>query len=253
MKETDYSKIAPLYDANQIRLKIPRDKDLEKMIAGSGGKPVRVLDLACGTGNYLLTQVGHFKSADVEWFGIDKSKEMLDIARGKIASADLSLGGAESLPYKSDFFDFITCNFAFHHFKDKYAVLDQLARTIHPDGTIRIRNMNPCHMSYSWVHRFFHGTSKIDTDRFWPHTKLYSELEKRGFSVTVREKYTMTRVSMEEILKEAENRDMSQLHLISEKEYQAGLARIVREMKRGVQSITSDFAVVVLRAVMEPG
>jgi len=49
---TDYLKIASIYDKNWIRHYIPRDENIEKLYIANSSR-LSVLDLACGTGNYL--------------------------------------------------------------------------------------------------------------------------------------------------------------------------------------------------------
>jgi ubiquinone/menaquinone biosynthesis C-methylase UbiE len=74
-----------------------------------------VLDLACGSGRiteFLLSQ-------GYEVWGIDISKEMLEVAKKKVASfgglAKFCQAEAENLPFEKNFFDSATCLKLFGH------------------------------------------------------------------------------------------------------------------------------------------
>jgi ubiquinone/menaquinone biosynthesis C-methylase UbiE len=91
--------------------------------------PLRILDVACGTG-LLLERVAHlFPSAELH--GIDASEEMLAQARQllqhypnvQLRQVQLSGGAAARLPYPFAFFDLITCTNALHYFQEPAAVL----------------------------------------------------------------------------------------------------------------------------------
>lgn len=60
MKETDYSEIASRYDGNELRHDISRDANIERLYSINSGS-LTVLDLACGTGNYLVKQTAEYR------------------------------------------------------------------------------------------------------------------------------------------------------------------------------------------------
>jgi SAM-dependent methyltransferase len=80
---TDYSKIAPAYDANPIRRRWEPEPAIAAALAGTTG-PVLVLDLACGTGNFLAAQRAAFSDPRLVWHGCDLAAAMLEIARTKL-------------------------------------------------------------------------------------------------------------------------------------------------------------------------
>ena len=63
------------------------------------------LDLACGTGRFL-------KYAD---YGIDISKEMIEISKRKYPQKKISIEDAENLPYQNTFFDNVISFHLFMH------------------------------------------------------------------------------------------------------------------------------------------
>ena len=70
MIKTDYAKISRMYDQNKDRLNIEKDTVIEELLQTNS--TIRVLDLACGTGNYLKKQIEVYQDqANIEWYGVD--------------------------------------------------------------------------------------------------------------------------------------------------------------------------------------
>jgi SAM-dependent methyltransferase len=225
VKRTDYAKIADVYDENEIRKRIPQDELIAALVArGSAARP-SVLDLACGTGNYLAVQVGHFGDA-VAWFGVDASPAMLGHARRKVAGVDLREGRAEALPYEAGRFDYVTTRFAFHHFEDKQGALDEAARVVSSGGTLRIVNVAPERMPGWWLYRFFPASRFEDDDRFWSVERLAFEVERRGLEVALKIEILRSRVPLATMLADAERRELSQLAILDDAAFAAGTGAI---------------------------
>jgi ubiquinone/menaquinone biosynthesis C-methylase UbiE len=230
LKETDYSKIANRYDANPIRTDLSREPIIENILKAKSDS-ISLLDLACGTGNFLQKQHEEYKYDKIAWYGCDLSKEMLDIAYRKAPFANLKLSDAASLPYPDASFDIVTCDFAFHHFTDKLSCIKEISRTLKNDGVIKMTNICPEHMPSSWVYHYFPSTRAIDNDRFWSGQTLFSEFTKHGFIVETEITIRMKNFTLSELIAEAINRDMSQLNLIDDIEYNNG----IEKMKNGIE------------------
>lgn len=244
MKITDYGSIAPRYDKNPVRRQITRDDIIGDLLEEKVNP--RVLDLACGTGNYLAAQCSYYEDAGITWYGHDLSEEMLEFARAKLSRVALSKGMAEDLPFTAGSFDYVSCNFAFHHFRDKHAVLDETARVTAPGGRLRVRNIDPYRMPGSWVYHYFPQTREIDMGRFWTAEQLFSEIERRGYRVEIRIETTVRRFTRDEMLAEARYRDMSQLNLVSDAELHEGVKRIENDT-----DYLGDFALISCIATKE--
>jgi demethylmenaquinone methyltransferase/2-methoxy-6-polyprenyl-1,4-benzoquinol methylase len=83
-------------------------------------RPVKVLDLCCGTGNLALN-LARFSSIDTEITGIDYSQPMLAIAVRKAEASGMDErisfihGDVASLPFPDGYFDSIGTSFAFRN------------------------------------------------------------------------------------------------------------------------------------------
>lgn len=225
MKRTDYGPIAAIYDRHQARHDNPPDAHLGARIE-STDRPVRALDVACGTGNYVAAQRRAFGPTRVAWHGVDASPEMLDVARGKLPDVELREGRAEALPFDDESFDYVSCNFAFHHFEDKHAALDEMRRVLRPGGGLRIANLGVEHMPGWWLFRFFPEARVEDEKRFWSTELVLHELWRRGFDAETEGRLTQRRKPAKELAEIARPRDLSSLVIVSDEQFAAGLAQL---------------------------
>jgi ubiquinone/menaquinone biosynthesis C-methylase UbiE len=230
MRKTDYSKIAALLDKNPHRQYSEIDKILDDYIKRTARDKYDVLDLACGTGNYLAFHVEAFQDYSINWYGLDATEEMLQIAKQKLKGVKFTKGFAENMPYEAEKFDVIINNYAFHHFAYKSKALDEVRRVLKKNGIFRMCNIAPEHMPRWYVYQYFPHAVDQDKKRFWKNARIYDELEKRGFEVKIEVNYRLERIKLREALAEVENRDISQLNIISEKHYELGIERIRAEL-----------------------
>lgn len=240
MIKTDYSKIADRYDKNEIRHRIPKDKLIEKLYKQNNNS-LDVLDLACGTGNFIEEQMKYYRNYNIHWYGIDLSKEMLQKARRKNLPAEFIHGDAHDLPFHQATFDYIKVRLAIHHFDDKNKVVKEISRVLKKNGVLSIFNISHDYMKRSWVYNYFPASIDIDKERFPATHHLYKLLVSNGFQVTARVSVFIKEFSYKDMIQEVRNRDMSQLNLISEQEYKTGLDRLLLDSKEK-EIYTGDIA-----------
>lgn len=142
MKTTNYSKIAERYDKNPYRVnEIYFDAELNEVINKNSRSEYHVLDLSCGTGLYLEKQKGYFDKMAIKWYGLDLSEQMLQKARDRLKNVDLILADVENMPYQSGTFDYISNNYAFHHYRNKGQALDEIYRVLQKGGIYKLHNI----------------------------------------------------------------------------------------------------------------
>ena len=88
----------------------------------------------------------------------------------------------------------------------------------------------------------------MDVGRFWPADRLHGALVKCGFAVDLTVGVAVRPLDYREAIAEAENRDMSQLNMISETDYQDGLSKL-REDARQNRERYIDVPVLTARCV----
>lgn len=104
----------------------------EPVVNAAGVQPgQRVLDVACGTGaaaRCAAERVGP-EGAVV---GLDVNDGMLAVAQRMAPTIEWKLGRAEALPFESESFDAVTCQFGLMFFEDRAAALREMLRVLRP-------------------------------------------------------------------------------------------------------------------------
>jgi demethylmenaquinone methyltransferase/2-methoxy-6-polyprenyl-1,4-benzoquinol methylase len=130
---TMFDTIAPRYDLVNRLMTFGLDVGWRKQSVRALGLPAgsRVLDLACGTGDFLriLTRAG------LRPFGLDLSWGML---RANQTGAPLAQANAASLPVATGGVDGITCGYALRNFTDLVPAFEEFARVVRPGGRLSL-------------------------------------------------------------------------------------------------------------------
>ncbi|HTJ30073.1 MAG TPA: methyltransferase domain-containing protein [Acidobacteriaceae bacterium] len=107
------------------------------------GPGMRVLDVACGTGNTAIPEA----RAGAEVVGVDIATNLLEQARERAAEEGLAIefieGDAEGIPFKAETFDAVVTMFG-AMFAPRYKlVASEMARVLKPGGLLAMGNWNP--------------------------------------------------------------------------------------------------------------
>lgn len=104
---------------------------------------MRVLDVACGTGNLAIPAAR--KNAQVS--GVDIAPNLIEQARQRAAEEGLPVtfeeGDAEQLPYPDAHFDLVMSMFGAMFAPRPHLVASELWRVCRPGGTIAMANWTP--------------------------------------------------------------------------------------------------------------
>lgn len=229
----DYDTIAPLYDSGPGRARVV-DPELLALIERRGSSDVlSVLDISCGTGNQLVAS--RQALPDATMVGVDRSSGMLRQARPKSPDIGWVQADAAALPFPARRFDFISCQFAFHHFQAKTRMLRDTFRVLRPGGCFVLRNLCP-QESLDWLYyEYFPEAQVADLCDFWPPEAMIAVMEGIGFtSVTMEQEHLHFEQDLSTWIKVVQRRDTcSQLLAISDAAYEAGLRRLARELEEG--------------------
>jgi SAM-dependent methyltransferase len=111
------------------------DAELRRLPAGA-----KVLDVGCGTGNYLV----RFRDMGLDAHGIEPAPGMIEAAKRLDPTLDIQRGTATSLPFPDATFDFVLAIevFRYLHLEDTRAGLREMFRVLRPGGKLFVTMVN---------------------------------------------------------------------------------------------------------------
>ncbi len=150
-----FDRIAPRYDRANRVLTGRFDQRWRRSLVQRLriGPADRVLDLACGTGDFA--ELARNEGAEV--YGLDFSRGMLEGAlRRGLHGIDFVQGDALHLPFPSRMFTAAVSGFALRNFTEIEPVLHELGRVIGPGGTIGLLEVDePRNRVLRWGHSVY--------------------------------------------------------------------------------------------------
>ncbi len=150
------------------------------ILTGRIGPTSTVLEVGCGTGNYLLALE---KAVGCACWGMDPSEAMLAQARASSARACFSCASAERMDLPSNHFDLIFCVDVVHHLADRGQVFRECYRLARHGGRFCIVTDSP-----SIIRRreplatYFPDTVAVDLARYPSLETLRTELRDARFA-----------------------------------------------------------------------
>src|SRR5665213_4070886 len=122
---------APVYDSAPNPLLAVERRTVIRLLSTT--VPARVVDVACGTGRWML----HFNQAGAKVLGVDACPEMLAQAgKHHALRGRLILGDAQDLALANEVADLIVCSFASAYIRDVSRLMGELARIAVPGGRV---------------------------------------------------------------------------------------------------------------------
>lgn len=124
--------------------KIWRRKAIKKI--KDAGEAPRVLDVACGTGDFSMAIAKAVKKGEV--IGVDISKEMLEVMRQKVLKNKLEsmisqeVGDGEALRFPEGSFDRVVNAFGIRNFENREKGLREALRVLKPGGRLVILELS---------------------------------------------------------------------------------------------------------------
>jgi demethylmenaquinone methyltransferase / 2-methoxy-6-polyprenyl-1,4-benzoquinol methylase len=193
---TMFDRIAPVYDAMNRLMTAGLDLRWRRLAAAAVVRPGdRVLDAACGTGDFALADL---RAGAGEVVGIDFAPRMLDRARRKSTEVEWIQADMLALPFPDESFDAATVGFGVRNLAELERGLRELRRVLRPGGRVAVleitRPRGPLRPFFSvWFERVVplagkllpggraYGYLPASVRRFPPAEELAELLEHAGF------------------------------------------------------------------------
>ncbi len=227
MSHVNYDALAPTYNQRFVG-----DKDrpataraLTDLALNLGAQTV--LEVGCGTGRWLA----EMHTLTKRGYGLDPSRGMLTQARARQVDLQLIRGWGEYLPFAAGMFDLVYCVNAIHHMDRQRTFIQEARRVLRDGGALVIIGMNPHGQRDVWyIYDYFAGAYEADLARFpsweivldWMRAAGFQHVERRLIERIIDNKTSATVLDDPFLQKHMS----SQLALLSDAEYAAGIQRI---------------------------
>ena len=225
IRVTDYDAIST--EVYEQRYERYDHRGYERVLSAFVEGAAAVLEVGSGTGHWLKLLADRVPRLA----GTDLSVNMLRAAQRLVPQIPLVRGRAESLPWQDGSFDRVFCVNAFHHFVDKPRFLAEVCSVLRPEGGLMTIAMDPHRATDRWwLYDYFPEAVVVDRERYLPSEQIREEMQRAGLQrcATVEAQHhggTLTaRAAFSRGL--LDKGFTSQLAVMSEQEYQAGLARL---------------------------
>lgn len=186
-----------------------------------------ILDLGCGTGRFSSELADEL---DGRVFGVEPSDKMRSIAESECDDSRVSFlkGSAESIPLTDDSCDVAWLSQVMHHFQNINAAARELKRIIRPAGFVIIRsNFKGRLADSSRYYDFFPTGLEVDESRHPTIEHVRDCFEENGFRLTTLETVEQIEATnLQEYTERIRLRTYSTFELISEEEFEQGLAKL---------------------------
>ncbi len=231
-KRIDYDQIAPTYNQRYATNSLGQVADALLALAAEISAQ-RVLEVGCGTARWLADLTKERR----QLWGLDASIGMLRQARQRPIRLVLVQGQALQTAYRDAAFDLVFCVNAIHHFADPQAFVQEAHRLLRPGGALAVVGSNPHDGRGRWyAYDYFEGTLETDLRRFpswgtifdWMVTAGFEPVEWRLVERIVDHKVGRDVLDDPFLQKDA----CSQLALLSDQAYAAGLRRIEAALEK---------------------
>jgi malonyl-CoA O-methyltransferase len=169
---------ASSYDENPNPVLALEERTLEPLLPSLKG--CDVLDVACGTGRWLMHLVRGGASTAA---GLDISPAMLrQSARKPGLAGQLIEADALAMPIRTGFADFVICSFGLSYIPDVSLFAKELSRVVKNGGLVVLSDLHPAAHTRGWKRSFRHNGTVVEISSFSRSIpRIRQAFEEQGF------------------------------------------------------------------------
>ncbi len=226
MSSLDYDRVADAYHRRYAQSPMPGvARALNDLAEAHAAR--RILEVGCGTGRWLeALQAPHRKLV-----GLDPSRGMLLQARTRLPHVPFIQAVAEALPLAPASFDLIFLVQVLHHLTDPVRFIHAARRVLNAGGALALAGIDFHAPDFVWyIYDYFEGVRARDEARYPRWEQVRAWMVEAGFEQITTRVVHVTDVTFvgEEVFGDVflSKSATSQLALLSDEAYEAGLARI---------------------------
>jgi SAM-dependent methyltransferase len=196
----------------------------------------QVCEVGCGTGNYITALQA---ATGCQGCGVDPSAEMLSRARAQNSSVEWRKGRGEDLPIARGVMDLIFSVDVIHHVTDRAAFFSQACQVLKPAAKICTVTDSGSIIRHRPLSHYFPETVPLELQRYPSISELRTLMQNAGF-VEISENLVEHELLLTDIQAYRE-KAFSALHLISDADFERGIARMEHDLKSGPIPIVSRY------------
>ncbi|MGH7354328.1 MAG: class I SAM-dependent methyltransferase [Candidatus Rokuibacteriota bacterium] len=222
----EQSDVSRIYTEARALRDETRDLWLGEVARAAPPETRRVLDLGCGTGRFTSPLA---VSLGARVIGVDPSRRMLAEARAGDAAIPWIAAAAEALPLRETF-DLVFASMIYHHLADPARALSEVARVLRPGGRLVVRTTTLEDLGASYVFlEYFPTALAIDRGRMPAERSVLAAGAAAGLrALECRGMRQLLAADPAEYCARIAKRGFSSLQMISDVEFEAGLAALRR-------------------------
>lgn len=227
MRDVNYDEISIIYDdVRQADIDLIQNFMTELSLNAS----TTVLDLGCGTGNYLDV---FQHNTPGQFYGVEPSSRMRLLAQQKNPNLTIKDGDAYHVPFGDGYFDFVYMTDVIHHIDDLSRLFAELHRVLKSAGRICIVTQSHQQIAQRPITKFFPETIAVDQARYPTIDTTIQHAAAFTFMKTTTIQEHQPIVLGADFLELVQKKGYSMLHLISDEAYKRGLHQLESTLQSG--------------------